>query len=175
MVGAFGDGSGTRVLFTHRLGNLRHGRGPFALPPAPSRSHVGSVDQASSRGRGSQRAAGLPTRHRSASPTDARSVGSDWIGNEFFESGTARRCSFLRPRRAWVGRDDQRAGFFRSLGRKTPMQSSCCGTYRPGGVRYGTDGSTVVDGSKTARTSKPKLGVRRRPPSSQGVGGRVAW
>jgi hypothetical protein len=63
LVGAFGDESGTRVLFTHRLGNLCHDRGPFALPPAPSRSHVGSVDRVSSRGRGSQRAAGPPTSH----------------------------------------------------------------------------------------------------------------
>ena len=69
------------------MGNRCHGhahraviatdeRGPFALPPAPTRSHPGSVDRALFRGRGSPRAARPPTSRRSDSPTDARSVGS---------------------------------------------------------------------------------------------------
>jgi hypothetical protein len=53
-----------------------HGRGLFALPPAPSRSHPGTVDRASFRGRGRTRAAGPRASHRSDSPTPARGVGS---------------------------------------------------------------------------------------------------
>jgi len=51
-------------------------RGPIALPPAPSRSHPGTVDRALFRGRGGTRAAGPRASHRSDSPTPARGVGS---------------------------------------------------------------------------------------------------
>ena len=91
-----------------------HVRVFFALPPAPSRSHPGSVHRALVRGRGGTSAAGPRASHRSDSPTDARSVGSGSrrpreetgeSGEEmcsYLEYGAVRRLS-MRSAAAWGG------------------------------------------------------------------------
>ena len=72
------------------------GRGSFALLPAPSRSHPGSVDRASSRGREGPRAAGPRASHRSDSPTPARRVGSGglWPRKERVEIRAQPSCGW---------------------------------------------------------------------------------
>jgi len=168
-------------------------RGPFALPPAPSRSHPGSVERALFRGRGGTCAAGPRASHRSDSPTDARSVGSVGAHRVGLTTDASTSQLTLAVRRRAAGPLITRNAFFgpgaagfglntqRCSVESRPYAGRPFGPHRRGGAvnslrpEAGEEHPLFPVSSRCPTSAQPKINSRIGSPSGRIGSGRPAW